>query len=59
MNAERKINLLSFLLEVTTTTVLLAISSASSAALFDYSSSTDEEPFRVLVTVTGAFKEMG
>ena len=58
MNAERKINLLSFLLAVTTT-VLLAISSASSASLFDYSSSTDEEPFRVLVTVAGAFKEIG
>jgi len=59
VNAERKINLLSFLLEVTTTTVLLAISSASSASLFNYSSSKDEELFRVLVTVTGAFKEIG
>jgi hypothetical protein len=59
VNAERKINLLSFLLAVTTTTVLLAISSASSASLFDYSRSTDEELFRVLVAVAGAFKEMG
>ena len=58
MNAERKINLLPFLLAVTTT-VLLAISSASSASLFDYSRSTDEELFRVLVAVAGAFKEMG
>jgi 1,4-dihydroxy-2-naphthoate octaprenyltransferase len=58
VNAERKINLLTFLLAVTTT-VLLAISSASSASLFDYSRSTDEELFRVLVAVAGAFKEMG
>jgi hypothetical protein len=33
-----------------------AISRASSASLFD-DSSTGEEPFRVLVTVAGAFKE--
>jgi len=52
-------NLLSFLLAVTTTTVLRAISSASSASLFDYSYSTGEELFRVLVTIAGAFKEMG